>query len=172
MGKAVILRNLQPSSSLSEVCNVVQIHQQCESIKKKDVRKISKKEYKLANIFQINDMQNFSITCKYLAIFANKVIVSKRRQIFSQKFHHKPHGSKINSAIHYSLHKKMKFSIKDFFSKCDQIRRKLRKQRIWSHLLKKSLMQNFIFVQWFWYHWDELNFFQTLWLVLWIKYIK
>ena len=37
---------------------------------------------------------------------------------------------------------KMNFSIKDFFSKCDQIRRKL---RIWSHLLKKSLMENFIF---------------------------
>ena len=37
---------------------------------------------------------------------------------------------------------KMKFSIKDFFSKCDQIRRKL---RIWSHLLKKPLMENFIF---------------------------
>ena len=36
----------------------------------------------------------------------------------------------------------MKFSIKDFFSKCDQIRKKL---RIWSHLLKKSLMENFIF---------------------------
>ena len=36
----------------------------------------------------------------------------------------------------------MKFSIKDFFSKCEQIRRKL---RIWSHLLKKSLMENFIF---------------------------
>ena len=36
---------------------------------------------------------------------------------------------------------KMKFSIKDFFSKCDQIRRKL---RIWSHLLKKSLIENFI----------------------------
>ena len=34
------------------------------------------------------------------------------------------------------VHKKMKFSIKDFFSKCDQIRRRL---RIWSHLLKKSL---------------------------------
>ena len=34
----------------------------------------------------------------------------------------------------------MKFSIKDFFSKCDQIRRKL---RIWSYLLKKSLMENF-----------------------------
>ena len=39
---------------------------------------------------------------------------------------------------------KMKFSIKDFFSKCDQIRRKL---QIWSHLLKKSLMENFIFVR-------------------------
>ena len=36
---------------------------------------------------------------------------------------------------------KMKFSMKNFFSKCEQIRRKL---RIWSHLLKKSLMQNFI----------------------------
>ena len=37
---------------------------------------------------------------------------------------------------------KMWFSIKDFFSKCDQIRRKL---RIWSHLLKKSLIENLIF---------------------------
>ena len=37
---------------------------------------------------------------------------------------------------------KMKFSIKDFFSKCDQIRSFL---RIWSHLLKKSLMEKFIF---------------------------
>ena len=34
----------------------------------------------------------------------------------------------------------MKFSIKDFFSKCDHIR-----MRIWSHLPNKSLMQNFIF---------------------------
>ena len=41
-----------------------------------------------------------------------------------------------------SLLKKLKFSIKDFFCKCDQIRRKL---RIWSHLLKKSLMENFSF---------------------------
>ena len=36
---------------------------------------------------------------------------------------------------------KMKFSIKDFFSKCGQIRSIL---RIWSHLLKKSLMENVI----------------------------
>ena len=36
----------------------------------------------------------------------------------------------------------MKFSIKNFFSKYDQIRRKL---RISSDLLKKSSMENFIF---------------------------
>ena len=44
---------------------------------------------------------------------------------------------------HASLHRKMKFSIKDFFSKCDQIRSFL---RIWSYLLKKFLMENFIFL--------------------------
>ena len=36
----------------------------------------------------------------------------------------------------------MKFSIKAFFSNCDQIRMKL---RILSHILKKSLTENFIF---------------------------
>ena len=47
--------------------------------------------------------------------------------------------------IHIFTHvtsQKMNFSIKDFFSQCDQIRSFL---RIWSHLLKKSLMENFIF---------------------------
>ena len=34
--------------------------------------------------------------------------------------------------------------IRHFFSKCDQIRAKL---RIWSHLIKKSLMENSISVQ-------------------------
>ena len=36
----------------------------------------------------------------------------------------------------------MKFTVKGFFNKCDQIRNFL---RIWSHLLKKSIMNNFIF---------------------------
>ena len=36
----------------------------------------------------------------------------------------------------------MKFLIKDFFNKCDQIRTFL---RIWSYLMKKSLVENFIF---------------------------
>ena len=44
--------------------------------------------------------------------------------------------------VYDSLHKKMKFSITDFFSICDQIRSFL---LIWSHLLKKSLMENFTF---------------------------
>ena len=44
--------------------------------------------------------------------------------------------------IFFLTAQKLKFSIKDFFSKCDQIRKKL---RIWSHLLKKSLMEHFIF---------------------------
>ena len=39
----------------------------------------------------------------------------------------------------------MKFSLKDFFSKCDQIRKKL---LIWSHLLKKYSVENLIFLQW------------------------
>ena len=60
---------------------------------------------------------------------------------------------------------KMKFSIMYFFSKSDQIRRKL---RFWSHLLKKSLMENFFFMQILrketkifiykkWSHWKNLS---------------
>ena len=41
---------------------------------------------------------------------------------------------------------KMKISIKDFVSKCNQIRRKL---WTWSHLLKKSLIKNFLL---FWHY--------------------
>ena len=37
---------------------------------------------------------------------------------------------------------KLKFLIKEFFSTCDQIHRKL---RIWLHLLRTSLMKTFIF---------------------------
>ena len=38
----------------------------------------------------------------------------------------------------------MKFSITDFFSKCDQIRSSI---RIWSHLLKISITENFTFCE-------------------------
>ena len=52
------------------------------------------------------------------------------------------HGPLIKRFVISLTTQKMKFSIKDFFSKCDQIRRKL---RIWSHLLKKPFMEKFIF---------------------------
>ena len=55
--------------------------------------------------------------------------------------------------IKFTVHK-MKFSIKDFFSKCDQIRKKL---RIWSHLPEKSLMEDSIFVQWVYCLWDSFS---------------
>ena len=47
-----------------------------------------------------------------------------------------------NNQIQADTVQKMKFSIKDFFSKCEQIRREL---QIWSHLLKKSLLEKLIF---------------------------
>ena len=50
---------------------------------------------------------------------------------------------------------KMKFSIRDFFSKCDQIRRRL---RIWSDLLKKSVLESLIFVQWLIMYFRGRNF--------------
>ena len=40
------------------------------------------------------------------------------------------------------MHKKMNFSVKNFFGKCEHIRIKL---RICSHLLNKSFMENFVF---------------------------
>ena len=58
-----------------------------------------------------------------------------------RKFILRKNDSKVDSIK--STAQKMKFSIKDFFSKYDnQICKKL---RIWSHLLKKSFMENFIF---------------------------
>ena len=58
-----------------------------------------------------------------------------------------PDVLKAEKLLHFIMTKtdtaqKMKFSIKDFFSKCDQIRSFL---LIWSHLLKKSLIEDFIF---------------------------
>ena len=50
--------------------------------------------------------------------------------------------SLLDLSIKVCTAQKMKFSVKDFFSKCDPIRRRL---QIWSHLLKKSLMENCIF---------------------------
>ena len=52
---------------------------------------------------------------------------------------------KYYAIIRLSPTQKMNFCIKDFVSKWDQIRSFL---QILSHLLKKPLMENFIFLQW------------------------
>ena len=82
---------------------------------------------------------NFTKTSPIQSIF--KVIFKEKwselvQNTFSDSADPKDYPSKT------SLHEKMKFSIKDFFSKYDQIRSFL---RILSHLLKKSFMENFIF---------------------------
>ena len=60
---------------------------------------------------------------------------------------------------------KMNFSIKDFFSKCNQIRNKL---GIWSHLLKKTLMKNFIFRA----VWVPVRYWSYPQLQVWLRNIK
>ena len=57
--------------------------------------------------------------------------------------HYYSHSCLHLASFRLTLHKNEVF-VKDFFSKCDQIRGKL---RIWSHLLKKSIMENFIFCE-------------------------
>ena len=70
----------------------------------------------------------------------------KKRRCITRALRHTEHFSKDTQNKFKSKKsntaQKVKFSIMDFFSKRDQIRRKL---RIWSHLLKKSLMKNFFF---------------------------
>ena len=66
-------------------------------------------------------------TYSFLASQGIKTLHCTKNEIFHQKI------------LHYT---KMKFSIKNFFSKFYQIRRFL---RIYSHLLKQSLLKNFIF---------------------------
>ena len=76
----------------------------------------------------------------YLQDFCCKNFARPRHSCMPENF-----GKFQNTAGRLFLHvtaQKMKFSIKELFSKCDQTRSFL---GIWSHLLKKSLMENFIF---------------------------
>ena len=70
-------------------------------------------------------------------------------QMVSNRAMHRKYGTFLKYSIgtkpisyRHNTAQKMKFSIKDFFSKFDQIRRFL---RICSHFLKKSFLENFIF---------------------------
>ena len=72
---------------------------------------------------------------RLLAPVLNLIISEFNGYPVGVKYHRKCYQS-------FTTTQKIKFSIKDFFSKCNQMRRKL---QIWSHLLKKSLMENLFF---------------------------
>ena len=55
----------------------------------------------------------------------------------------------------------MKLFVKNFFSKCGQIRRKL---QIWSYLLRKYLLENIFFVKWVYQ--IQFIFVRKTWVVL------
>ena len=69
-----------------------------------------------------------------------RIMVLDIAHLVENTFQNKSNRYTVQYAI-YSAQKN-EFSIEDFFCKCDQIRSIL---GIWSHLLKISLMENFIF---------------------------
>ena len=71
------------------------------------------------------------------ALFLHLIFPSNAIAYFTQVISYHEYLSEV-----FTLHKKTKFSIKDFSSKYDHMYCSL---RIWSHLLEKSLMGNFIF---------------------------
>ena len=64
------------------------------------------------------------------------------RNVIEMQLKNHESSSKEQNAYDCSTAQKIKLSVSNFFRKCDEIRSFL---RIWSHLLKKSLMKNFIF---------------------------
>ena len=83
-----------------------------------------------SNYFSIifREKHGFKLQLKESLRLCNEPILKKKIRLLVSLGNHCAH--------------KMKFSIKNFFSTCYQIRGCL---RIWSHLLKKFLMENFIF---------------------------
>ena len=86
------------------------------SLARKISERISKKKHGRSKVKILVLTVATKNLCAFIPIIENNVIIFK-----------------------YIIVQKMKFSIKDFYSKYDRIRRKL---RIWSHLLQKSLMEN------------------------------
>ena len=91
---------------------------------------------------QFGQMYEWLFT-NYVVVGLNPVVVKQILIFFLKKSNVLANLlSKVWQRVQYGTAQKVKFSIKDFFSKCDQIHRKL---RIWSHLLKKPLLENSIF---------------------------
>ena len=89
---------------------------------------------------ELNHLKNESLT-KTSIITSN----AESHRVSIAELPSDPNQEKLGDSKHELISEKrhtaqkMKLFIKNFFSKCDQIRSF---QRIWSHLLKKSLMEN------------------------------
>ena len=107
---------------------------------------------KIISSWNFNFLNTFEIVSDYLSVFfqftwictfrlIHRILRKKRRCLSGHFFTFFDSGK--NYFKLYRQFKFQKFNIKDFFSKCDQIRSFL---RIWSYLLKKSLIsENLIF---------------------------
>ena len=101
-----------------------------------NVNKDTLQHVKYPNVFSLGDCSNVATSKTAAAVAAESEVV--RRNLMSYV-----NGKELKEKVIYIYTaQKMKFFIKDFFSECDQICSKL---RIRSHLLSKSLMENFIF---------------------------
>ena len=105
---------------------------------------LNKKNSNNANLFHV-----FVVHCFRILIFRSLIL--RRSCIFPFSFPIRQNYWMVIAIVNplqgeengnIGTAQKTMFFIKDFFSKCDQIRRKLLN---WSQLLEKSLMKNFIF---------------------------
>ena len=90
----------------------------------------------------LSDEEVLLESCCFLLTYHQEQIKGKKRK---WKWVREIFKKRIEQGVYHNLlytAQKMKFSIQDFFSKCDKTRSFL---RIWSHLLKKSSIENFNF---------------------------
>ena len=106
-------------------------------------------------IWQVRSFRNKSSSIikyhlMYLRYFCCQPILCSRIfvKLYTSWFFQLKYWEELEIYVLSNNAQKMKFSIKEIFSKWDQIRRKL---RIWSHLLKKSVMENSIFFFFFFF---------------------
>ena len=96
---------------------------------------------KLSDLIFVNLQNRFS-PAKLMSLIPVSVFFVLNKFLFADIFHKKYLLDWNFETIKLFNAQKVKFTIKDISSTCEQICRKL---RIWSHLLKISLMENFIF---------------------------
>ena len=97
----------------------------------------------------------YNVRCYHQSLIITRDLVSKRAlRVILKRKSNKIYELCFLVTIRITA-QKMNIPIKDFFSKFNQIRRKL---QIWSHLLKKSLMENLICCEANYLLWQETFF--------------